>query len=355
MAVAQHLPQGRHQAGDRHLNFHETRDNLVVNAARFFSPSGPALRPDVHLEHEVPIALGPFTVTPYLVDHSAYDSYALLVDAGGRRLLYSGDLRGHGRKSSLFERMLACPPAGIDTLLLEGTHVPAGGAALDRIETLTESQVEMAMAATFRATAGLPVVISSAQNIDRLVTVYRAARRAGRTLLVDLYTATVAQATGRSTIPQPGFPGLGVYVPHRQRTLVKAGGEFHRTRAIRGVRVFPEQILAAPDRYVVLTGSSSVPELIRAGALSNGVAVWSLWSGYLDEPSGIRLRADLAGAGVPLVEHHTSGHSPIADLKRLVAALNPARVVPIHTDGAAEYIRHFPASTPQPDGAWWSV
>jgi len=29
LAVAQHLPRGRCQAGDRHLNFHETRDNLV--------------------------------------------------------------------------------------------------------------------------------------------------------------------------------------------------------------------------------------------------------------------------------------------------------------------------------------
>ena len=28
MADAQHLPQGRCQAGDRHLKFHETRDNL---------------------------------------------------------------------------------------------------------------------------------------------------------------------------------------------------------------------------------------------------------------------------------------------------------------------------------------
>ena len=32
MAVAQHLPQGRHQAGDRHLNFHETRDNLLARS-----------------------------------------------------------------------------------------------------------------------------------------------------------------------------------------------------------------------------------------------------------------------------------------------------------------------------------
>ena len=29
MAVAQQLPQGSCQAGDRHLNFHETRDNLL--------------------------------------------------------------------------------------------------------------------------------------------------------------------------------------------------------------------------------------------------------------------------------------------------------------------------------------
>ena len=28
LADAQHLPQRRCQAGDRHLNFHETRDNL---------------------------------------------------------------------------------------------------------------------------------------------------------------------------------------------------------------------------------------------------------------------------------------------------------------------------------------
>ncbi len=30
MADAQHLPQGRRQAGDRHLKFHESRDNLFA-------------------------------------------------------------------------------------------------------------------------------------------------------------------------------------------------------------------------------------------------------------------------------------------------------------------------------------
>ena len=53
------------------------------------------------------IQIGPFAITPYLVDHSAYDAYAMLIEAGGRRLFYSADIRGHGRKAALFERLLA--------------------------------------------------------------------------------------------------------------------------------------------------------------------------------------------------------------------------------------------------------
>jgi ribonuclease J len=96
-----------------------------VTAARFFSPTGPDLRPSGHLEDRRPLRLGPFTVTPYLVDHSGLDAYALTIDAGDRRLLYTGDLRGHGRKAKLFERMLAAPPSDVHTLMLEGTHVRA--------------------------------------------------------------------------------------------------------------------------------------------------------------------------------------------------------------------------------------
>ncbi|MCW2904832.1 MAG: beta-lactamase domain protein [Streptosporangiaceae bacterium] len=327
----------------------------LVSAARFFSPMGPELRPSGHLEDRRPLRLGPFTVTPHLVDHSGFDSYALQIDAGGRRLLYTGDLRGHGRKAKLFERMVTAPPAGVDTLLMEGTHVRTEPGEEDEARLPTETEVELAMAETFRATPGLPVVVSSAQNIDRLVTVYRAARRSGRILLVDLYTATVAQAIGRRTIPQPGFPRLGVFIPRRQRVLVKQSGEFHRTAAVRALRVFPEQLLADPARYVILTGSSAVSELLSGGQLRGGVVVWSLWAGYLTEPSGQRLVAQAAAHGVPLVHHHTSGHAPLCDLKRLVAALKPGRIVPIHTEGAQQYARHFPRVSTRNDDEWWQA
>jgi ribonuclease J len=55
------------------------------------------------------IRIGPFAITPYLVDHSAYDAYAMLIEAGGRRLFYSADIRGHGRKAALFDRLLDWP------------------------------------------------------------------------------------------------------------------------------------------------------------------------------------------------------------------------------------------------------
>ena len=43
-----------------------------------------------------PFTIGDFTITPYLVDHSAVDAYAFLIEAEGKRLFYSGDLRSHG-------------------------------------------------------------------------------------------------------------------------------------------------------------------------------------------------------------------------------------------------------------------
>ncbi|MCB1606121.1 MAG: hypothetical protein KDI71_03960 [Xanthomonadales bacterium] len=86
-------------------------------------------RPLVHWQSGVVTQFGPFRVTPYLVDHSAYDAYALLIEADGARLFYSGDFRGHGRKRALFDRFVAEPPRKIDVLLMEGTVIGRDGAS----------------------------------------------------------------------------------------------------------------------------------------------------------------------------------------------------------------------------------
>jgi ribonuclease J len=344
----------------------------ILRAAQFWG-SGVDLHEAGHLHDRVPFTLGPFTVTPYLADHSAYDAFSLLIEAGGRSLFYTGDIRGHGRKASAFERLLGDPPSPVHAILMEGTSFrivdpdPAEGADVDADETepapelasLSESDVEIQLAETLRATSGLVVVLASAQNIDRLVTVYRAMLRADRDLVVDLYTADIAASTGRPSIPAVGeeWPRVHVYTPLRQRVRVKESGEFERVERVRERRLYAEQLRDRAGQLVLFGAyQGEIPNLIREGLLNSGAVVWSMWDGYLGEPSGQRLQSALKLANIPLIQHHTSGHATPADLVRLVTALQPDVVVPIHTEALEAY-----ASTigdlvqPHADGAWWQV
>ena len=70
----------------------------ILTAADKFIHTSISFNNTIEIKNRTPVVLGPFTLTPYLVDHSAYDAYALLVEADGQRLFYSGDFRGHGRK-----------------------------------------------------------------------------------------------------------------------------------------------------------------------------------------------------------------------------------------------------------------
>jgi ribonuclease J len=324
----------------------------LLKAAEFFSSAGIDLRPAGFLTDRVPLRIGAFTVTPFLMDHSAFDSYSLLVEADGHRLFYTGDIRGHGRKSRLFEELLRYPPTPVDVLLCEGTHVGQGDGSPEACRS--ERDVELSLARRMKQTEGALSVISSAQNIDRLVTVYRACKRGGRILVTDLFTASLAHAIGRQTIPQPGFPDYKVYVPNHQRRLVKMSREFDRMELVRECRVFPEWLAEHAGEVTLLLPASTVPELLRSGVLANGAVVWSMWPGYLKEPSGTRLKELLTSNGVPFILDHASGHAPVADLQRLATALKPSRLVPIHTEGAGLYNEFFENVETHSDGEWWN-
>ncbi|WP_342738617.1 hypothetical protein [Bradyrhizobium sp. B117] len=187
----------------------------AMRAAADFVPDAVALNAAQHLEHGKQIQIGPFAIVPRLVDHSGFDAYAIEVEADGKRLFYSGDLRAHGRKRKLFEVLLAHPPRNIDVMLMEGSSL---GRLADDGEFPTEEALEDVFVDRFKHTAGMALVTCSAQNIDRVVTVYRAAKRAGRTLIVDAYAAEVLKATGLRQHSKAYF------------RLVESGG-FHTAKA----------------------------------------------------------------------------------------------------------------------------
>ena len=169
----------------------------ILEAAAPWVPDSTVPAPGPILADRQHFTWGPFQITPYLVDHSAFDAYAFLIEADGQRVFYSGDFRAHGRKSKLYDRLVAHPPENIDVLLMEGS-------SLGRLELgttfETESELEERFVTEFKATEGLALTYVSAQNIDRVVTIFRAAKRSGRRLVIDLYTAAILEATGTSTI-----------------------------------------------------------------------------------------------------------------------------------------------------------
>ncbi len=325
----------------------------ILREAAFFTGTGLAVEPAGYLRHRELLTLGPFTITPYLIDHSAFDSYCLLVEAEGRRLFYSGDIRAHGRKPGTFQELLRDPPAKVDVLVLEGTNIRPGVDGTERV--VSETDVENACVETFKAATGIVLALFSPQNIDRLVTVYRAAIRSGRDLVLDLYGAAVAAATGRDTIPQASWDRVRIYLPNSQRTKVIESGAFHRTDAVRPRRIYPEELSERPGNLVMIFRTSMAREMERIGCLDGAHAVWSMWPGYLEEPSGEKLKAFLDRLGIGMSIHHASGHAAIPDLQRLVAALAPGKVVPIHCS-AGDRFHEFVAGVEQhADSEWWEA
>ncbi|HOX44523.1 MAG TPA: MBL fold metallo-hydrolase [Myxococcota bacterium] len=323
----------------------------ILREALFFSSAGADIKPAGFLRDRTSFHLGPFTITPYLMDHSAFDAYALLVEADGGHLFYTGDLRGHGRKAALFERLLREPPSPIDTLLMEGTLV---GAEMDDPRGLaTEADVEHECIALFKETQGLALAAYSSQNIDRLVTLYRATIQADRDFVMDLYTATVAVATGHPTIPRPGWERVRVFVPFRQRLQVKESGDFSRVDSIKVSRIFPEELASTPAKFVLTFRASMSRDLERAKCLLGARLIWSLWRGYLEADN--RTRAFCQDHGITIHHVHSSGHAFVHDLQRLADALKPRVVVPIHTTGAKGFEQLFEWVALRPDRTWWEV
>jgi ribonuclease J len=152
--------------------------------------------------------IGPFCVTPFLVDHSAYDAYALHIESGGKSIFYSGDFRSHGRKAALFERLTANPPKNIDTLILEGSSL---GRLTDFQQFPTEKEIEDQLVQLFSSAEGLALIHTSGQNIDRIVSIFKASKRTGRKMIVDLYTASILEATGNVNLPQSAWPDVALY------------------------------------------------------------------------------------------------------------------------------------------------
>jgi ribonuclease J len=324
----------------------------LVEITRLFTGRLPLTHNVIPFGWRDPIEVGPFRIIPHLVDHSAFDAYAFEIEAGGKRLFYSGDFRDHGPISQTMDIIAERVKPGVDALLMEGTML----GRLDE-QVRTESDIADEAVRLCADCRNAVMVYQSGQNVSRTVAFYKAARRLNREFVLDFYMAHVmTELAGlglSNSLPYPGHPDLeGVYTwfPYwMTKGMIKAGHEAipYRYRPWkRSKKELPQQL----DRTMLFVRPSMQGDVERLGNLEGSILLYSLWEGYREEAKTQEFLKSLEERGVTVHPLHTSGHATLPALQRLVDILKPKSLLPIHTEHPDGFERFGVPVTKMHDG-----
>ncbi len=224
-------------------------------------------------------------------------------------------------------------------MLIEGTRIiPQSDTAFSREQDLEDEFVWVV-----KETKGIVLVTTASQNIDRLVTIFKAARRTERILVIDIYTAEVLDSLkDYPRIPKASWGGVRVSLSGPIAKRLKETGREDIIRKHRENIMRWPKINERREKSIVLIRGSMIGPVKKFIDLKEAVWIYSLWPGYLEKSESLkRLKDYLDSAGVPVKYLHTSGHASLADLKRLVHALSPKTLIPVHTFHPELFRDHF--------------
>ncbi len=307
-----------------------TGTSKMMLAGHFF-----AMQPDLpdarfhKLTAGQPVTIGAFRVTPFEVDHSIFGAMAFLIEADGQKVLYSGDLRLHGRHPKMAEALIS-ELAGItlNAVLIEGTHIEHPDLLGPTEHTLEDHLVQW-----IEDAPSLVLASFSPQHVDRLIAFLNAAQRTGRLFAADGYTAFVIYLV-QSQIPELrklADEVLRVWYPTYYR------GNRHRPSLANMEKAFAsrcielDQLRENPARYVTIFRPSMFTSDFEDKLPSESLCLHSRWAGYLEQPEWKSLALALDGVCGRLQQVHTSGHIFAADIARFLSQLEFRQAIPIHT------------------------
>ena len=249
-------------------------------------------------EAGTPIMVGDMKITPFFVDHSAFDAHMFLIEADGKRVLHTGDFRGHGYRGKGLLPTLRHYVGKVDALVCEGT-------TLGRNSRFPMSERELARRAGQKMRENPYVfMVCASTNIDRIAGISSAVPR-GRYLLCDRYQKEVTELAERyAHSPLYQFPKLRTYGENLEDQMLRYGF---------GMFVRPQ--------------NPAHQRLMRAWQDRDPLVLYSMWDGYLKKPE---LSDALEGFRV---EHlHTSGHAALETIRQVIEITEPEKLIPMHTE-----------------------
>jgi len=255
-----------------------------------------------------PLAIGDLSITPFMVDHSAFDAYMFLIEAESKRVLYTGDFRTHGFRGKAVLPMLRKYVGQVDVLITEGTMLSRG-----ETEVKTEQELQAELGEVIKKYKYIFVICSST-NIDRIGSICQATPR-GKYFLCDPYQKTVLEKVSEL---------CGQYSPLYQfKKVLNYGPNLDDKMKDRGFCMLIRNRFSFPE--VVTQYQNEFPD--------DTVLIYSMWRGYLDTPNSQYKKLMEGFQNIEFL--HTSGHATKEAIMKVCQDVNPKEgIIPVHSEAS---------------------
>ena len=297
-----------------------------------------------------------FNLRCFPVDHSIPGACAWGIETSSGWVIYSGDLRLHGKRAELTERFIE--QAGRlhpRALILEGTNV-------QREANVAEQEVYENGFRAITSSGSLVIADFSPRDVDRLLTFLQIARDTGRKLAIlprDAYLLKTMR------LLEPEIPEIA-----REDNLVI----YQDTIASKYPRlwlrnicqeygskiVLAEDVSSAQDQFILCFSFFDLNELPSIRPRAGSLYVYSSSEPH-DEEQEIDFRRlhkwlehfALRGVGLPVEIDgewqvpdgekglHASGHACGSDLLEIARQIRPEVLIPVHTEHPDFYIKQL--------------
>lgn len=270
-----------------------------------------------------PVLIGEIRVTPYMVDHSAYDAFMFLVETSDKKILYTGDFRNHGYRGKALLPMLRkyitrYGKRRIDILITEGT-------SMGRQEESVFSETGMLEAAKkIFAKHKYVFLICSSTNLDSLASFYHAAVSYGMGMYANHYVYSQLKTFRETAGAITDF--------YYFKYIYEIRFRFQLPRS----KQTQEEHMREKGFVTVIKAEEAYEGWIERFSDLNPVVIYSMWEGYLD-PDQKAYKKDLHAfvEKYHAIHLHTSGHAPASLIEEVIREINPAEeIIPIHTEWA---------------------
>ncbi len=246
--------------------------------------------------------IGDIHIRPLVIDHSAADSYIFVIEAEGKRFLYTGDFRMHGLRHHVLEKLVSTYIGKVDVLITEGTSL-----SRDTDEHISEAAV-LEDISSYIQDGKYVFVMCSSTNIDRIMGIWQN-MPTDKVLICDAYQKRILD-----TVIDNVYYESSLYRRH-DCPLVLNKGPYPKyymdhgfVSLVRGTENFISHIKEFPKDDVRI--------------------IYSMWTGYIEDNLALKTLLDT----YPSYICHASGHISKDDLVRFIELVDPDIVIPVHTD-----------------------